>query len=107
MEGAVGDSNKSAGLGVMSVLAIALQKAKGGDEVSLLEEMTSVWEPGFFCLLYIEWLVSDDGVRCASKASIWRESLTCLAWILGADCLLRLMAETGLAIILTYLNLNL
>ena len=36
MEGAVGDSNKSAGLGVMSVLAIALQKAKGGDEVSLL-----------------------------------------------------------------------
>ena len=54
MEGAVGDSNKSAGLGVMSVLAIALQKAKGGDEVSLLEEMTSVWEPGFFCLLYIE-----------------------------------------------------
>lgn len=96
MECAIGDSDKGARLLIVSVLAITLKEGEGRDEVSLLQEVVGIWQLQFVLLLNGGGMVSTgDG------------NLTCLAWTFGAIALLRLMAETGLAIILTDLNLNL
>lgn len=50
MESAVGDSKQCAQLGVVGVLAIALQKGERGDEVTLLEEVVRVWQSQFLLL---------------------------------------------------------
>ena len=44
MEGTVSNTKKGAGLGVMSVLAIALQKTESCHEVALFQEMICVWK---------------------------------------------------------------
>lgn len=35
----------------MSILAVALKEAKGSDEITLLEEVSGVWESHLFLLL--------------------------------------------------------
>ena len=51
MEGTVGNSEEGAELGVVGVLAIALQKSERCDEVALLEEVVSVWQSELLLLL--------------------------------------------------------
>ncbi len=92
MEGAVGDSEKGARVSVVGVLAIALEKAESRHEVALLQKVVGIWQSHFFLLLVL--ILQVSGLGCGEK-----RILTCLAWILGAEALLRLMAETGLAII--------
>ena len=99
MEAAVSDSKEGARLRVMSVLAVALQKREGGDEVALLQKVVGVWQAHLF-------LLQMEGIVEQTEQGLGRK-LTCLACTLGAIALLRLMAETGRAIILTDLNLNL
>ena len=100
MEAAVGDSEKGARLCVVGVLAVALQKGEGGDEIALLQEVVGVWQPQLL-LLY-------TGNAQGSTEIKGLGTLTALlACTFGAIALLRLMAETGRAIILTDLNLNL
>ena len=50
VEGAVGNSEEGSELGVVGVLAIALQKAERGHEIALLQKVVGVWQPHFFCL---------------------------------------------------------
>ena len=99
VEAAVGDAEEGARLGVVSVLAVALQKREGGDEVALLQKVVRVWQAHLFLLHMV-------GIGEQTEQGVGRK-LTCLACTLGAIALLRLMAETGRAIILTDLNLNL
>ena len=100
VEAAVGDSEQGARLRVVGVFAIALQKGEGGDEIALLQEVVGVWQPQLL-LLY-------TGRARGLARTRERGTLTALlACTFGASALLRLMAETGLAIILTDLNLNL
>jgi len=91
VEGTVGNAEEGARFGVVGVLAIALQKAERGHEIALLQKVVGVWQPHFF-------LLQDANAVSAGRGEVY-ELLTCLAWILGAEALLRLMAETGLAII--------
>jgi len=44
VESAVGDTEEGSSLGVVGVLAIALQESQGGYEVALLQEMVGVWQ---------------------------------------------------------------
>ena len=44
MEGAVGDAEECLCLGIVAVLAIALKQGQSCEEVSLLEEVGSVWQ---------------------------------------------------------------
>lgn len=91
VEGTVGNAEEGARFGVVGVLAIALQKAERGHEIALLQKVVGVWQPHFF-------LLQDANAESVGRGKVY-ELLTCLAWILGAEALLRLMAETGLAII--------
>ena len=96
VESAVGNAEKSARLGVVGILAITLKEGEGSDEITLLEEVAGIWQLHLLLLKAWTEYVSNE------------VKLTCLAaWTLGAKALLRLMAETGLAIILVDLNLNL
>lgn len=99
VEAAVGDAEEGARLGVVGVLAIALQKREGSDEVALLQKVVGIWQAHLFLLHMV-------GISEQTEQGVGRK-LTCLACTLGAIALLRLMAETGRAIILTDLNLNL
>ena len=44
MEGAVCNSHQGPDLGVMSVLAITLKEAQSCNEVSLLQEVSCIWQ---------------------------------------------------------------
>lgn len=44
MEAAVSNTKKGAGLGVVGILAIALQKTESSHEVTLFQEMICVWK---------------------------------------------------------------
>ena len=50
VEAAVGDAEEGARLGVVGVLAVALQKRQSGDEVALLQKVIGVWQAHLFLL---------------------------------------------------------
>ena len=54
MEGAVCNAHEGSELRVMGILAVALKEAQGSDEITLLEEVTGVWEPHLFLLLGLD-----------------------------------------------------
>ena len=51
MEGTVGDAKEGLSLGVVGILAIALEKSKCRHEVALLQEVAGVWESELLLLL--------------------------------------------------------
>ena len=51
MECTVSDTEKSTHLGVVGVLAIALQKSECRHEIALLQEVVSVWQSELLLLL--------------------------------------------------------
>ena len=113
VEGTVGDAEKSAGLGVVGILAITLEQSEGSHKVPLLQEMVSVWQAELLLLSAHKHRLETAGQTWISfRPRSWlylsgfKGKRTCFCWILGALALLRLMAETGLAIILNDLNLN-
>ena len=53
VEAAVGDAEEGARLGVVGVLAVALQKREGGDEVALLQKVVGIWQAHLFLLLMV------------------------------------------------------
>ena len=51
VEGAVSDAEECFRLGVVGVLAIALEKGQGRNEVTLLQEMARIWQSQLLLLL--------------------------------------------------------
>ncbi len=43
MEGAVGNAEEGLGLGIVGVLAVALEESEGRHEVALLQEVVCIW----------------------------------------------------------------
>ena len=77
VEGAVGNAQESLRLGVVGVLAIALEQRKGRDEVTLLQEVVRIWQSQFFLLWKHgkqgdkDWLI----ICCESEPKAGRESV--------------------------------
>lgn len=44
VESAVGNTEKSSGLGIVSVFAIALEEGKGRQKVTFLQEVVGIWQ---------------------------------------------------------------
>ena len=54
MEGTIGNTQESFGLGVVAILAITFQKSQCCQEISLLQEMGRVWQFHLFLVKEIQ-----------------------------------------------------
>ena len=63
VEGAVGNAKECLGLGVVGVLAIALQKGESRHKVTLLQEVVGVWQSQLLLLNTFKSLVSISHER--------------------------------------------
>ena len=68
VEGAVGDSEKSSSLGVVSVFTVALEEGKGRQKVTFLQEVVRIWQLELLLLLEV---ANEDRVNQMCQRAGW------------------------------------